>query len=70
MMTTIIQNVNVGIPPFLGSIAGTITQQGNQINQPTIDPVTTPQYWIGASGVILSIAVLLRVLLPVMIRKK
>jgi hypothetical protein len=38
--------------------------------QLTAEPINTTQYWMGASGVILSIAVLLRVLLPVMLRRK
>jgi hypothetical protein len=47
-----------------------IAQLPIERTQPTAEPTNTIQYWMGASGVILSIAVLLRVLLPVMLRRK
>jgi hypothetical protein len=67
MMDTNLKNVNNNIPI---SVQTATTSSQSHYPQPSNDILSNPQYWLGTCGVILSIALLLRVLLPVMLQRK
>jgi hypothetical protein len=67
MMDTSLKNVNSDV--LVSVQTGTLSPQMHY-PQPGNDILSNPQYWLGTCGVILSIAVLLKVLLPVMLQRK